>query len=67
MHLRYHLDFDLESQGHILFPMVDYVVSHVKTKAGMFLSWYIEPQIPKIKTSTKFYKSLKRDNNYIPS
>ena len=27
-----------------------------KTKAGTFLSWYIEPQIPKTKTSTKFYK-----------
>ena len=29
------LTFDLEGQGIILFPMVDFVVAHVKTKASM--------------------------------
>ena len=26
----------LEGHGHILFPMVDYLSTHVKTDAGMF-------------------------------
>ena len=50
------LTYDLDSQDPILFPMVDYVAIHVKIKAGMFLSQYMEHQTPKTKFFPNFYK-----------
>ena len=31
------LTFDLEGEGIVLFPMVDFMGEHVKTKASIFL------------------------------
>ena len=39
-----HLTHSLKVQGHILFQMVYYVGTHVKTNASMFQSQDIEPK-----------------------
>ena len=37
---------DVKGQGHILFPMVDFVGTHVKTNARLFQAIDLEPQPP---------------------
>ena len=58
--------FDLECQGNILFPVINYVGAHFKTKAGMFLNRYIWiTYLRKLKLLLFTQITLKQDNNDI--